>query len=1047
MTKYFFNTLLEIGGQKTWEMPQLTGLNKLPPHSSHLPYPTPEDALENNHVSSPWFLNLNGIWDFKIVSGPEKATDEINGDFPWSIIQVPGNWTMQGFGHPQYTNVTMPFPNPPPDVPEENPTGIYRRTFLLPKPWYGRRIILHCGGCEGALYVFLNGQPVGISKDSRTPAEFDITSLLIPTEPNELVMVVVHWSDASFLEDQDHWWQAGLQRDIYLYSTHIPHIQDIHVLGDLSEDYQTGILRLKVKIGSPGIYPTDCIVEVQLFDPQKKCVFDQPLIKDFPASKDEWLASFFPTNELSFEQNIINPQLWTAETPSLYSLIITLKTLSCEESTSCKVGFRKIEIRDRMLLVNGKRIMIKGVNYHDHDDRAGKAISDELYEKDLHLMKQFNINAIRTSHYPKETCFYDLCDQLGFYVTDEANIENHAYFQDICHDPRYTNAYVERVQAMVERDKNHPCIILWSLGNESGYGPNHDAAAGYIRGVDPSRPLHYESALGRNLQGGVWEGGERVTDVICPMYPSIDEIINWSINDKGNRPLILCEYSHCMGNSNGSLADYWSVFEKYPGVQGGFLWEWIDHGIFQTSIDGKPYWAYGGDFGDEPNDANFCIDGIVWPDRKPHPALHEFKYLAQPLKAALIDSSKGIFRIVNKQDFINLGWLTAVWELTINGEIVTRCKLIDLDIQPGESKDYKLPITKFSRDDGECFINFYFLQREATRWAPKGYVVGWQQLSSSKPSHKKGGDNYNQTYPSLPETKVEGEVIKLSTGHITALFNKQKGELVEFSNEKNILINGPCLNLWRAPTDNDGIKLLSNRSEETWKVLAYWKSLGIPDLQYRLKSIRLVNKPSQLTTVIISHNASGRGNWDDFTFIHYYTLLPSGKLFIKNRIKVGKGIIDLPRVGVSLIIDPSYENLEWYGRGPWENYCDRKSSAMVGRYLSTVAAEYVPYIMPQEHGHKTDVRWVTMRDSDGYGLKVEGYPIIEFSASHFLTNDLYSAKHTFELTPRQEIRLNLDTAMRGLGTASCGPDTLDQYRLLKHNYEFTYSLELISKDI
>jgi len=804
---------------------------------------------------------------------------------------------------------------------------------------------------------------------------------------------------------------------------------------------------LWVKIGFPGITPRDSFVQVQLFDPQLKSVLDQPLNKTFDASKDQWLAPIFPANELYFEQNIHQPKRWTAETPSLYSLVITLKTPHGEESIGIKVGFRKIEIRDRMLLVNGKRIMIKGVNYHDHDDSAGNAISPELYKKDLYLMKQFNINAIRTSHYPKDPYFYDLCDLLGFYVIDEANIENHAYFKDLCRDPRYTNAYVERVQAMVERDKNHPCIILWSLGNESGYGPNQDAAAGYIRGVDPSRPLHYESALGEKWPGGLWKGGERVTDVVCPMYPSIDEIINWSIKDKGNRPLILCEYSHCMGNSNGSLAEYWEIFEKCAGVQGGFLWEWIDHGILQSSASGKSYWAYGGDFGDEPNDANFCIDGIVWPDRNPHPALYEFKYLAQPVKVEMIDSDQGIIRIFNKHDFISLDWLTAAWEFTKYGEVIQQGKLIDLDILPGESKFYKLPIADIFVGNSECFVNFHFKQLEATTWSPAGYEVGWQQLSFHNSPHRNKQKEYVQKDSIIPSVEITGDVIKLSSEHVHAIFDKEIGELVEFGIEKNILVHGPKLNIWRAPVDNDGIKLLSDRSEEAWKVLTFWKSLGVNELQYRIKSIRYVNKPNQPVTIIISHIASGRDNWDDFTHIHHYTLLPSGRLLIKNRVLVGKGIIDLPRIGVSLMINPSLVNLEWYGRGPWENYPDRKSSAMIGKYSSKVIEQYVPYIVPQEHGHKTDVRWFSICDGDGNGVKVEGVPTFEFSASHFSDKDLYSARHTHELSHKPEIWLSIDSAMRGLGSASCGPDTLDQHRLLKSKYEFTYILEPISRVI
>lgn len=1042
-----FDALLEIGGRKTWKLPQLTGLNKLPPRATLYPFPSPEDALTLNRESSPWFFSLNGVWDFKILPRPEDTTDDVTSEGEWHSIRVPGNWTMQGFGHPHYTNVMMPFPNIPPDVPEENPTGIYRRTFQIPTSWAGRRIVLHCGGCEGALYIYLNGQPVGISKDSRTPAEFDITSITRTSVQNELIMLVVQWSDASFLEDQDHWWQAGLQREVYLYSTNIPHIQDIFAIGELTEDYQDGILRLRVKIGFPGDYPKDSVVEAQLYDPQKNHVFPHPLSAIFDASQDAWRATFSPVNEIFFEQAIPKPLLWSAETPNLYNIIVSLKSPTGNESTSCTVGFRKIEILDRMLLVNGKRIMIKGVNYHDHDDVTGKAISYELFEKDLHLMLQFNINAIRTSHYPKDPSFYNLCDQLGFYVIDEANLETHAYFQDLCRDPRYTNAFVERVQAMVERDKNHPSIILWSLGNESGYGPNHDAAAGYIRGMDPTRPLHYESAIGHYWEGAGWQGGQRVTDVVCPMYPPIDNIISWSNSEKGVRPLILCEYSHCMGNSNGSLVDYWAAFEMYPGLQGGFLWEWVDHGILQTSRDGIPYWAYGGDFGDEPNDANFCIDGIVWPDRKPHPALYEFKYLAQPLRVELSSITRGRFRIINKQDFISLRRLYGLWELTCNGSVVTKGELPDLDIPPGKSKLYELPIATINRGEGEYFLNFHFFQRESTSWASAGHEVAWEQIPLSKPRISKTYNNRALEVTHIPEVTEIGNLITLSTEHVDAIFDKELGALVEFGDGTGWLQRGPLLNVWRAATDNDGVKLLSDRSDETWKALSFWKLIGLPELQYRVKSIRITKNTDQNVSVVIAHSASGRGNWDDFTHIHRYTLLPSGKLLVANQVILGKGIIDLPRLGIGLCLTPGMENLEWYGRGPWENYPDRKSSALIGHYTSTVNEQYIPYIMPQEHGHKTDVRWLSLCDKNGLGIKVEGFPSFEFSASHFTANDLYSARHTYELTPRSETWLNIDYQMRGLGTASCGPDTMDQYRLLKSKYEFKFTLEQITKPI
>src|SRR5260221_6424900 len=574
--------LLFIAGEKTWEMPQLSSFNKLPARATLIPYPTAAVALTLDREKSPWFLNLNGEWDFKIKARLESVTTDELSNGGWTPIEVPGNFTMQGFGHPQYTNVIMPFPNDPPHVPEENPTGMYRRTFSVPSDWQGRRIVLHFGGCEGVLYVYVNGQPIGISKDARTPAEFDISAHVNygQDQANELVVVVVQWSDASFIEDQDHWWQAGLQREVLLYTTGSPHLQDIFVQTELSENLQQGVLQLTCKVGFPGESCADTSIEAQLFDADGNAAFSAPLIAEGATYLNQWHTFNRTRNELTLNKTISTPKLWSAESPYLYTLVVTFKTANGCESVSCKVGFRQIEIRERQLLINGKAVMIKGMNHHDHDPIAGSAVSRELMEKDIQLMKQFNVNAVRTSHYPKDPYWLDLCDRYGLYVIDEANIESHAFYYDVCRDPRYTRAFVERLQNMVERDKNHPSIILWSLGNESGYGPNHDAAAGWVRGGDPTRPLHYEGAIAR-WDHGRFQGGERVTDVVTTMYPRIKDIVTWAKNSNDRRPLILCEYSHTMGNSNGSLADYWQAFESNHGLPGGFLWEWVDHGIRQ----------------------------------------------------------------------------------------------------------------------------------------------------------------------------------------------------------------------------------------------------------------------------------------------------------------------------------------------------------------------------------------------------------------------------------------------------------------------------------
>jgi beta-galactosidase len=1072
--------LLFLAGNKSWEMPQLPSLNKLPPRATLVPFPTAGDALKLAREQSPWFMSLDGRWQFKVKARPEEVTwAEVAGD-GWSAIAVPGNWTAQGFGKPHYTNVVMPFPHEPPHVPEANPTGIYRREFTLPESWAGRRVVLHFGGCEGALYVYVNDRPVGISKDARTPAEFDVTSFVVHGAANELIAVVVQWSDASFIEDQDHWWQAGLQREVYLYTTATPHIQDVCAQADLTDSLTEGILRVTCKIGFPGELHENCAVEAQLFDAEGRVIFAQPLRTSLDVTKADRSNPKLRRTDLHLEGRMPQPRLWSAETPNLYTLVVTLlagsnppgppslggkggdvpsglSSLREEESVSCRIGFRKIVIRDRQLLVNGKRVMIKGVNLHDHHDTAGKAVPRETMEADVRLMKQFNVNAVRTSHYPKDAYYYELFDRYGIYVVDEANIESHAFYRELCRDPRYTHAFVERVRGMVERDKNYPCVIFWSLGNESGYGPNHDAAAGYVRGADPTRLLHYEGAINR-WAGSGWEAGHRATDVVCPMYPQIKDIIAWSKNSKDWRPMILCEYTHAMGNSNGSLADYWAAFEKYPGLQGGYIWEWLDHGIRQIGSDGQPYWAYGGDFGDEPNDANFVTDGIVWPDRTPHPALFEFKHVVQPVRVEPVDLQAGRVRVVNRHDFISLNWLRGEWELTVDGVRVKAGALPALEIGPGESMEMELDLTPDAGKEtsplpsqgrgaggvrsapGERFLNFRFYQVNDTPWAPAGFEVAWQQLPLPSVKARPARSRVRR---GVTATEDE-QTITLQAAGVTAVFARGSGTLAKFGGRTNFVVRGPLLNVWRAATDNDGIKLLLERDEwQRNKPLGRWLALGLDKVTHDLGDIRLV-AGNGLPVVEIVHRASGRDQWDDFRHIHRYTLLPSGELQAENTVTIGNGLSDIPRVGVSLTLAPGLELLDWFGRGPWENYADRKAAAMVGLYHSLVADQYVPYIMPQEHGHKTDVRWLTLTNVQGRGLRVTAAPTLEFSASHFTKADLFQARHTYDLKPRPEVYLNLDAAMRGLGTASCGPDTLPQYCLSASEYNFTYYLRAVS---
>ena len=920
------DALLHVGGRPTWTNPQLTSLNRLEPHATLVPFPSVELAATLEPARSRWFRSLDGQWELRVEPRPEEAAAALGAKRGWSSVAVPGLWTMQGFGAPQYTNVQMPFPNPPPEVPLDNPTGIYRRRFTVPRGWRQRRVVLGFGGAEGALHVLLNGEPVGISKDARTPAEFDITALVRHGGENELVAVLVKWSDASFVEDQDQWWHAGLPREVYLRAD--GGLTDFFVHAGMD-----GLLRVEAPRG-----------QVVLFDARGKTV----------------------AHGRVGEHHVRNARLWSAEDPALYTLVVTHEG----DSVACRVGFRTVEMRDARLLVNGKAIRIHGVNRHDHDDVRGRAVTREGMETDARVMKQHNINAVRSSHYPNDPYWLDLCDRYGLYAIDEANIESHAWYDDVCRDPRYAAAFVERARNMVERDKNHPSVILWSLGNESGYGPNHDAAAGWIRSRDPSRPLHYEGAIRRD-----WSGGRPATDIVCPMYPEVEKIEAWARSNDDPRPMILCEYSHAMGNSNGGLADYYAAFDRYDQLQGGFIWEWVDHGIRQTDAQGRDYWAYGGDFGDEPNDVNFCADGLVWPDRTPHPALHELKYLAQPTGVEQLGRSR--FRISTKRDFRGLDDLRGTWELS-TGE---RGKLPALR---GQRTDVRIPIPAAAE-----WITFRFALRAATEWAPAGHEVGWRQLRL-------------RNAPAA---------------------TRARGRAATWDGFDDLILEPPRLQLWRAATDNDGLRLMPDRLAGP---LPRWLELGLDRLEARSKGGET--------------RWSGRGKWDDAIHRQAFRRLADGGLLVENEVVLGSELRDLPRIGVVLTLRPGLEQLEWDGPGPVESYADRQASAVDGRWRSTVTGEYVPYIMPQEHGHHVAARRIALTDDDGNGVEVLGRPAIGFGASHFTADDLWRARHTNDLEPRAETILSLDHAQRGLGTASCGPDTAERYRLLEPAYRFAYVL-------
>lgn len=1101
--------MLKNGLILSWENPELFALNKLPPRATFHADPTMRAALSRKREKSPWFISLNGLWQFRLEDSPLDAQPFTQGrpftdSARWSEIPVPSNWQMHGFHRPHYTNVRMPFREEPPHTPASNPTGIYRRLIRVPASWQGHRVILHFGSADSVLAVYLDGQAVGLSKGSRLPAEFDLTPLVRPGSEHELIAIVIQYSDASFLEDQDMWRLGGLPREVFLYATPQTYLADIQTFPHVDLARHTGELEVLVKVGFPENRPIPgARVSVQLLDPDGRAVLSRPLIAEalhdqgqeyrFAQAHDRGCARLripVPRKRL---------RLWSHEDPALYTLLVSLtppkNRHSAASHTTIRIGFRTIEVRDRALLINGQRVLIKGVNHHEHHPDHAKAVPYETLRQDVILMKRFNFNAVRLSHYPHDPRFLDLCDEFGLYAIDETDAESHDFHNSLCRDPRYAAAWLDRAMRMVVRDINHPSVIAWSLGNESGYGPSHDAAAGWIRHYDPSRPLHYEGAISRWQTAASWLHGSFVTDIICPMYPGIDELKRFldfadrhlpsaipsysRLLKKADsaaaatrpapynpplptplhplaRPLILCEYSHAMGNSNGSLADYFDLFKSRPGIQGGFIWEWLDHGLRMKTREGREFFAYGGDFGDTPNDANFVCDGLVSADRVPHPACYEHHRLAQPIAISFISanitrSPAARIRIRNEYDFtaLDAAGLRACWKLLADGQTVRQGRLPAsalTNLPPGRHRDIKIPLGSLPADSREHHLVVQFLLSRATPWAEAGHLIASAQLTLPSRTLTRTSPRPLPPRSSTVAIRHTPQGVLLLASDLQASFDRTSGTLNSLRRgQLEFLARGPLLQLWRAATDNDGIKLWTGQHD---KPLGRWQKLGLDrGLLYRLVQFQ-VSPPAEnkSVTLTMAHEITTplRRNWKDVFHLHRYTLHPDGRLVVLNEINLSPDYIDLPRVGLRLDLVPGFHRLTYYGRGPWENYSDRHAATDLGIWENTVAGEYVDYVMPQEHGHHTDVRWLQLSTESSpltppASFRIEAAQTLEFNATHFTAEDLYAARHTTDLHPSAETILYLDAAHRGLGTASCGPDTLERYRIPAgtHRLEFT----------
>ena len=1011
---------------RDWENPHVLGRNVLPPHATLVPYPDETSALTGDPASSEYFRLLSGQWRFLYLPSPGRVPvgfeEDTFDDGCWGQIPVPGNWQMHGYGKPVYTNVAYPYPVDPPHVPTENPVGLYRTGFKVPAAWSGRRLLLHFGGVDSAFYVWVNGQLVGYSQGSHVPSEFDITAHARAGD-NLLAVQVFQWSDASYLEDQDMWRMSGIFRDVCLLAPPSAHVRDIFVRTRFDEAYEDAVLDLNISLHNSSEERAEGLrVLARLLDAAGRAVCESVVAEKVGVAPSEDLA-------LAAEIEVRSPEKWSDEEPNLYQLLVCLfgpeGTLLEVERVS--VGFRQIERRGVEVLVNGAPLKIRGVNRHETDPDLGHAVTLASMIADIELMKQHNINAVRTSHYSPDTRWLDLCDRYGIYVIDEADLETHGFGltgdrgQLAC-DPEWEDAFVDRARRMVERDKNHPCVIMWSLGNEAGYGPNHDAMAAWIRRVDTSRLIHYEGAL-----------ESPTVDVVSIMYPQVARLIEEGKRADDPRPFFMCEYAHAMGNGPGNLKEYWEAIRTYPRLLGGCIWEWVDHGLRQRTEAGEEWFAYGGDFGDEPHDGNFCIDGLNFPNRIPHTGLIEYKKVLEPVCITPIDLAAGEVEVLNRHSFVSLRHLVGRWSVSCEGETLEEGALPSLETGPGASEKLHLPYRLPAAAPGrECFLNLSFSLAADTAWAPAGHEVAWAQFAlpveaPRAPSLRLSEMPRLACEESAAEVSIVGEDFRLS-------FDREQGAISRWEHRGlSLLTRGPRVNVWRAPTDNDV------------RIAPEWRKAGLDRLWHRVEHVACETPSPHVVRVEVASVLAPYSLAPAFACVYRYTVYGSGDVTIEIEVTPRRELPSLPRLGLQMRLPRRFDQLTWYGLGPHEAYIDRRESARVGLYRGSVQDQYVPYVMPQENGNKLDVRWAAVTEAEGGGVLAVGRPRLNVSVHHYTPEDLTRARHTFELTPRNETILNLDHAQAPLGSASCGPGPLEKYLLRPEKTSFSVRLRPISQ--
>ena len=1006
---------------KDWENPSLVAINRQDHRAFTVPYENMENALWCEENLSPFYRLLNGAWKFSLFCCPEEVEEDFfSEDFDcseWDDIEVPGNWQMKGYGAPHYTNSMYPFPMDPPRVPSENPTGCYVRDFEISEEWADKRILLKFDGVDSFYYVWVNGQLAGMSKGSRNAAEFDITDIAA-VGTNRIAVQVMQWSDGTYLEDQDMWWLSGIFRNVSVCAVPEVDLFDIFAKGSLDPKGKEGLLEVDVEIRnrSEEDSSSPVSVEAQLFDPYRRKVFAKVL--KGKSGKLSPLAS----EKVTLKGKVKNVLAWSAETPVLYTLLLTLKDKegSVLEYKSLKVGFRTVEIRKGVFTVNGKKILLRGVNRHEFDADLGRALTPDVMEQDLLLLKQHNVNAIRTSHYPNAPYFYDLCDRLGFYVMCEADLETHGFGYEEGKNPTmwpfWEKACVDRMEAMVESHKNHPSVVIWSMGNEAGYGCNHRKMAEYTRKRDTTRPIHYE----RDMEA-------ESADIVSRMYAHETTCLELAEKYKGKKPFVLCEYAHAMGNGPGGLEDYMQCFLSHPGMMGGFIWEFCDHGIRTVTEEDEhghghahEYFGYGGDFGDKPNDGNFVADGLVFPDKTPSPGMMEVKKVYAPVRCEAADLKKGVIRVKNLYGFRTLEHLQIVWSLSENGTPLQSGSLPSLKTPAGEAGELIVPfILPEPKAGAEYFLNLSFLLKEDCSWARAGFEVAWGQFALDVKTPPRTVSCVKSRLPEL-EFDCDSHSVYVAGDESLVELDLHHGVISRWAIDGVPLLDrGPRFNLFRAYTDNDRLGPGNGKA---------WDKANYKDMRHHVLDV--IPDPESASVKVRTRVASPSFGREGILCEYRYTFHRDGSFTLDLEGTPEGEMPHFPRLGFQMFLPEEMDRVQWFGLGPGESYVDSRTAQRVGLFKATADQLYTPYVMPQEDGNRSEVRRAAF-----YDLHMGGFAVskrtdnFNFSLHRFTPEAAHKAAHPHEIEFSDSLCLNLDWKIQGIGSSSCGPALEEHYQI------------------